>query len=229
MQFTIDSNTYNLKQYTKLTLGEFMTLLGNEPKMPESLKEIYKGELSLKSISDEEYNTVYLPYFIDYIAFATDAPKVELYNCKKEDIERLFSVCIESFNIDENVYYNPDVRSITHKGTTYYLPDRFMRQSKVIDFIDAAQFERIKEMQTGNNLNALRELLLLLLRKDWDKRTPITPKYIQVNIRKFDDLPMTDVLQVYFFLQRQNDIYETLSRIATDNQQQNKYAQESHN
>jgi len=146
-----------------------------------------------------------------------------------KNIERLFSVCIESFNIDENVYYNPDVRSITHKGTIYYLPDRFMRQSKVIDFIDAAQFERIKEMQTGNNLNALRELLLLLLRKDWDKRTPITPQYIQVNMRKFDDLPMTDVLQVYFFLQRQNDICETLSRIATDNQQQNKYAQESHN
>lgn len=223
--FTINDTPYEILTFSELTLGQFIQLLRQEPKMPQLLKDVYSGDVQLKDVTDEEYNTIFLPYFVDYVSFATECPKDVLYNVNKEEVERLYNICSSQYTLDAKTYYTPDKRQIEYKGKTYRLPERFMRKSKVIDFIDAAQFERFKEQKGGNALFALPELLHLLLREDWANRTPITPEYLEENATYWHDLSMIDVLQVYFFLQRRNDILESLTQTAIEKQRLNSLEQ----
>lgn len=223
--FTIDDNTYDILTFSELTLGQFMQLLQLEPKMPQLLKDVYSGEVQLKDITDQEYDTIFLPYFVEYVSFATECPTNVLYNVDKEKIEQLYNICVEAYKLDESIYYNPDIKQITYNGKEYALPVRFMRKSKVIDFIDVAQFERYKEKTEGNSLFALRQMLHFLLREDWSNREPITPEYLEANANYWDNMPMKDVLQVYFFLQKRNVTLEVLTQTVTTNQPQNKYVQ----
>lgn len=225
MTFTIDDKEYSIKQYSKMNLGEFLNLIEQEPKMPELLRDIYSQNIAIEDVTNVEYSTILLPYFVAYVAFATDAPKVELLHCEKQALEQLYNVCLQSFQFDSETFYNPEIRTIKYKGMTFSLPKRFMKKTRVIDFIDAAQFERFKEKQKGNELFALRELLLLLLRENWNERTVIDEEYIQDNLHFFDDMPMIDVLQVYFFLQKRNDTLEIVSQIATKNQRPTRLGQ----
>lgn len=192
--------------------------------LKRELKEIESRKLELISIiNDVLYTHKVLPYFSQVVSHFTKMPYSmimglgeysQLGAMQVKDLEGLYYTIIGALDIDKFEYDYVD--RFEFDGDVYYLPERFMENGTVIEFMESAQFQaKMKEVSNGN-VKSMIEVCAVLLKKKGEQYSSIV---YNRNRQKFQDLPMSVVANVAFFLQRRSAELERSFQIYTSSQQ----------
>jgi hypothetical protein len=206
-KFTINGEGFEFPTgWQDITLERYMLYLEHiETTMPEKLRDLQQStdknrKDALDAITELCYATEVMPFYARYFCFFTGVPmdmaqklKVELIEKMYQQIERNLARSLEA--VDK---VSP---TIEHKDELYYLPEKYMQKSTVIEFIETAQFEHYAREVEGNQFKALPKLLCVLLRPKGEvydsENNPAREKL-------FMSLTMDKVWSVCFFLLRLN-------------------------
>ena len=110
------------------------------------------------------------------------------------------AACLQPKEVDyKQLYY--------HDGVTYTLPDKLMRNSTLIEFAEAAQYESALKQATGGDANGLLKMCAVLLRPvaltEYARIHSIEPyseELFESNVKAFETLPLQVAYEVSFFL-----------------------------
>jgi hypothetical protein len=123
------------------------------------------------------------------------------------------------------VQMNPDNSEIDEnytgfaiKGAEYLLPKKHMEGSTVEEFADAAQFQENMTHLKGGNWRAMLDVMTVLCRPKGELYND-DEMFRQTRKNLFKTLPMTDVINVAFFLLRLNDTLKSNLAIYTAQQE----------
>ena len=101
------------------------------------------------------------------------------------------AACLQPDQIDyKQLYY--------HDGITYTLPDKLMRNSTLIEFAEAAQYESALKQTTRGDANGLLKMCAVLLRPVGI--TEYSEELFESNVKAFETLPLRVAYEVSFFL-----------------------------
>jgi len=101
------------------------------------------------------------------------------------------AACLQPKEVDyKQLYY--------HEGVTYTLPDKLMRNSTLIEFAEAAQYESALKQATGGDANGLLKMCAVLLRPLEIKE--YSEELFESNVKAFETLPLQVAYEVGFFL-----------------------------
>ena len=101
------------------------------------------------------------------------------------------AACLQPDQVDyKQLYY--------HDGVTYTLPDKLMRNSTLIEFAEAAQYESALKQATGGDANGLLKMCAVLLRPVGV--TEYSEELFESNVKAFETLPLQVAYEVGFFL-----------------------------
>ena len=112
-----------------------------------------------------------------------------------DELNYLFSKCTAACLKPEQVDYK---QLYLHEDVTYTLPDKLMRNSTLIEFAEAAQYESALKQATGGDANGLLKMCAVLLR-------PVgvaeySEELFESNVIAFQTLPLQVAYEVGFFL-----------------------------
>lgn len=85
-----------------------------------------------------------------------------------------------------------------HDGVTYTLPDKLMRNSTLIEFAEAAQYESALKQTQGGDATGLLKMCAVLLRPVGV--TEYSEEVFESNVKAFETLPLQVAYEVGFFL-----------------------------
>ena len=116
-------------------------------------------------------------------------------NLTVDELNYLFgkctAACLQPEQVDyKQLYYHDDV--------TYTLPDKLMRNSTLIEFAEAAQYESALKQATGGDANGLLKMCAVLLRPVGV--TEYSEELFESNVKAFETLPLQVAHEVSFFL-----------------------------
>lgn len=116
-------------------------------------------------------------------------------NLTVDELNYLFgkctAACLQPDQVDyKQLYY--------HDGVTYTSPDKLMRNSTLIEFAEAAQYESALKQTTGGDANGLLKMCAVLLRPVGV--TEYSEELFESNVIAFQTLPLQVAYEVGFFL-----------------------------
>lgn len=192
-----------------ITLERLLSFLKKiEPQMPECLKNIYdeeEEEARIKLIDklNEDDNLAILNYQLKYIHhFSNNVSFEDIQNIKVSQVRGLYDMIRRGLaNEPKNEYINV----IEHVGENWYLPEKHMKNSTFIEFVESAQYEKHfrKAANGGNAWHAMPKILCILLRKKGEAFT----MDVYQRERLFLKMTMDKVFNVAFFLTRLNETF----------------------
>lgn len=202
---TDDEKTFvTPKNWSDVEVSQYLKYsLNVKKKEPECLKQVHESEdiakayLALKGVEKIQC----LQYFCEYIACFTSA-NVSAF--KGVDTEL---IAVTYFTIYQALYtYDviEDFSCFRHKGKTWYLPKKHMYGASLIEFLEAAEFERVAGIEEGNGDFALLDVIAILCRPKgevYDQKLKDKRKEV------FRDLTMDKVWNISFFLLKLNLIF----------------------
>lgn len=97
-------------------------------------------------------------------------------------------------------------RTYLINGEVYELPERFMQNSTLIEFAEAAQFQENADRVNAGHAEALIDVISVILRKPGEL---YSEDVYNRNRKTFDGMSLDDALEVAFFLKTQSDTYVT--------------------
>ena len=164
--FKLNGVSYNIPSEIKaVTIGRYIKYLNTVFQLcPEILNEVctldegdtLKGNFDKLGAQDKK--TCY-EYFIKVVSFWTSAPETDLKKLDLNILELAFwgiEFLFGSFVPDSNF------TGFELKGIEYLLPAEHMKQSTLIEFAEAAQYEEnVKELKAGNNIAILDNMAIL--------------------------------------------------------------------
>lgn len=101
------------------------------------------------------------------------------------------AACLQPDQVDyKQLYY--------HDGVTYTLPDKLMRNSTLIEFAEAAQYESALKQATRGDANGLLKMCAVLLRPVGVEQ--YSEELFESNVKAFETLPLQVAYEVGFFL-----------------------------
>ena len=178
-----------------IALEELMTAKneGNEKEVEKAKQKLTQAYYSITNIA--MYKHIF-PYYARVISYFTkDLSEDEILGKDGGDgmnvgqLQQLFSVISDIFNnIDEPEYEH----IITVNGEHWYLPQKYMKESTVIEFAESSQFEQ--------NL----KVMCVIVRKDGEK---YSDKLLQQRESMFMKWNLKDCMKVSFFLHRLSEKY----------------------
>ena len=112
-----------------------------------------------------------------------------------DELNYLFGKCTAACLKPEQVDYK---QLYYHDGVTYTLPDKLMRNSTLIEFAEAAQYEAALKQATGGDANGLLKMCAVLLRPVGV--TEYSEELFESNVKAFETLPLQVAYEVGFFL-----------------------------
>ena len=101
------------------------------------------------------------------------------------------AACLQPDQVDYKQLYH-------HDGVTYTLPDKLMRNSTLIEFAEAAQYESALKQATGGDANGLLKICAVLLRPI--EVTEYSEELFESNVKAFQTLPLQVAYEIGFFL-----------------------------
>jgi len=112
-----------------------------------------------------------------------------------DELQYLFGKCTTACLQPKEVAYK---QLYLHDGVTYTLPDKLMRNSTLIEFAEAAQYESALKQTQGGDANGLLKMCAVLLR-------PVgvaeySDELFESNVKAFETLPLQVAYEVAFFL-----------------------------
>lgn len=185
---------------------EAQDALNNAVKESEKEKAQQEYEAAFAAIDDRVmYKKIY-PYFARVIAhFANGITESEIIGGKKHgdgmnvgQLEHLYQMIVNMLNSPEEPEYT---NVIMVDNEIWYLPQRYMQKSKLIEYAEASQFEaNLKELEHGN-WKALPKVMCVLVRKE----NEVYSEKLLKREEMFLDWTLENCLKVAFFLQRQSE------------------------
>lgn len=97
-------------------------------------------------------------------------------------------------------------RTYLIEGEVYELPERFMQNSTLIEFAEAAQFQENADRVNAGQAEALIDVISVILRKPGEL---YSEDVYHRNRKTFERMTLDDALEVAFFLKTQSDTYVT--------------------
>lgn len=112
-----------------------------------------------------------------------------------DELQYLFEKCTTACHQPKEVAYK---QLYYHDGITYTLPDKLMRNSTLIEFAEAAQYESALKQTQGGDATGLLKMCAVLLR-------PVgvaeySEELLESNVKAFQTLPLQVAYEVAFFL-----------------------------
>lgn len=98
------------------------------------------------------------------------------------------------------------------RGQTFFLPKRHMTESTVLEFIEAAQYQKVVEDLKNGVWESLPKVMAILCRR---KDEPYHSKLVEQRAAWFLDCNMQDCLNTVFFLMKQSVAYFKSSRTSS--------------
>lgn len=159
-------------------------------------------------IMDEVWEaTVKYPYMAKVVNYFTCIPLDACFGKVAESLELkyltfMFGKILNAISVPEELKYK---QIYDFNGTVYYLPDKLMAKSTLLEFAEAAQFDKARKAVENNDAQGLLHVIAVLLRK---KDEAYSEEVFQRNCIDFLKLPLQVAFEVGFFLMRLSENYQ---------------------
>ncbi len=165
-------------------------------------------------------------YFVSFVQYWLKMPDEWVSNLSEEQINFLYKLVNDCFLAFDYVQKT----SFTFKGENYYYPNEslnpfvnqkeYFKGNRVIDAVESLQFEMFAE-QLGKSKWKVLPNIIAVLCKHKDEELPLKSlareKWIAERSKLFEELPVSEALNVAFFLlRRKNTSLEDLNRCLVD-------------
>lgn len=215
-----------LKEITLKKYIDFLQLV--EPTKPECLKKIDQAkdedELQKAILEIDELVTARQihPYYIRVICYWSGNKDSDLQDLDVSSLVWLYQYIVKLLNdLPEPEYTNV----IEVNGEFWYLPERYMTNSTVIEYAESAQFQQNMKDLAGGDWLAMAKILCVLVRKKDEKYHSSLLK----REKMFLDWNLFDVWRVGFFLLKRNELLQLSFQAYTNAQALSKLRQELNN
>lgn len=159
-------------------------------------------------IMDEVWEAqVKYPYMAKVVNYFTGIPIDACYGKVAESLELkyltyMFSKILNAISVPEELKYK---QIYDFNGTLYYLPDKLMAKSTLLEFAEAAQFDKGRKAIENNDAQGLLHVIAVLLRK---KDEAYSDEVFQRNCLDFLQLPLQVGFEIGFFLTKLSESYQ---------------------
>ncbi len=215
-----------LKKITLKKYIDFLTLV--EHTKPDCLKKIdtAKDEDELKKAIAEIDDLITArqihPFYIRVICYWSGNKESDLQDLEVGSLVWLYQYLIKLLNdLPEPEYSNV----IEVDGELWYLPERYMTNSTVIEYAESAQFQQNMKDLAGGDWQAMAKILCVLVRKQGEKYHSSLLK----REKMFLDWSLADVWRVGFFLLKRSELLQLSFQAYTNAQALSKLRQELNN
>lgn len=160
-------------------------------------------------IMDEVWEAqVKYPYMAKVVNYFTGIPLDACYGKVAESLELkyltfMFTKILNAISVPEELKYK---QIYDFNGTLYYLPDKLMAKSTLLEFAEAAQFDKGRKAIENNDAQGLLHVIAVLLRK---KDEAYSDEVFQRNCIDFLKLPLQVGFEIGFFLTKLSENYTT--------------------
>lgn len=226
------------ESWADVTLSQFIHYLEKiEPHKPEKLTQMMSEEDPEKrqeiwaSLTDVEYSHKFLPFFALYVSHFTGMPYSMIMGTgehsgtpgmNRKQLDALWNLI--EFKSLGKYDYDPKFLSFEFEGVTYHLPQRYMENGSVIEFMESAQLQAQAQQLGNSNWSVMAKIVGILAR-------PKGEEYSETGMNQraqiFQNLPMNIVLNTAFFLLKLNMKLSSDSLIYMLSHQLSKLKQES--
>ena len=159
-------------------------------------------------IMDEVWEAqVKYPYMAKVVNYFTGIPLDACYGKVAESLELkyltfMFGKILNAISVPEELKYK---QIYDFNGTLYYLPDKLMAKSTLLEFAEAAQFDKGRKAIENNDAQGLLHVIAVLLRK---KDEAYSDEVFQRNCIDFLKLPLQVAFEIGFFLTKLSESYQ---------------------
>ena len=159
-------------------------------------------------IMDEVWEAqVKYPYMAKVVNYFTGVPLNACYGKVAESLELkyltfMFTKILNAISVPEELKYK---QIYDFNGTLYYLPDKLMAKSTLLEFAEAAQFDKGRKAIANNDAQGLLHVIAVLLRK---KDEAYSDEVFQRNCIDFLKLPLQVGFEIGFFLTKLSESYQ---------------------
>jgi hypothetical protein len=215
-----------LKEITLKKYIEFLQFV--EPTKPECLKKVDKAENKEereKAIAEIDSLVIARqihPYYIRVICYWSGNNENDLQDLDVASLVWLFQYINNLLNnLPEPEYTNV----IEVNGEFWYLPERYMTDSTVIEYAESAQFQQnMKDLAAGDWLAMAKILCVLVRKKDEKYHSSLLKRE-----KMFLDWNLSDVWRVGFFLLKRSELLQLSFQAYTNAQALSRLRQELNN
>lgn len=198
----IESTYTTPAAWSEIKLHQWIEFLPLIDKLPPILSSVFDAkdytEYTKLSLIDK---VACHNYMAEVISIFTGCSAAAIKTANVNQIELSF---FSIWAIINNYEYRDNVGVFEHKKRLWYLPQKNMHGSTLVEFAEAAQFEKIAQDVNNNSNYALLDVIAILAR----------PKYEVYSSRRlkerkaiFRDLSMDKVWDISFFLLKLNNIF----------------------
>lgn len=159
-----------------------------------------------KQMDDVWMAKVKYPYMAEVVHYFTKVPLPMLYGAVESSLnlkylQFLFDKIINAMTIADEVKY----KQIYHlNNKVYLLPDKLMSKATLLEFAEAAQFDKARQQTEDKQAEGLLRMMSVLLRENGE---PYTEEVFEKNMIDFLDIPLQIAYEVGFFLMQQSEKY----------------------
>lgn len=219
------------KKYLPLQLKDLLQLQEELAAIPETDKLDRKPvedkiALLFEEVNSPDFQEQLIYWYSRIVSFWTGLKYEVIIGEEGEaggmNLEQLKALALK---LQELVNTAPEVELtnvIEFKEELYYLPANFMKESTVIEYLEASQMYKLQEEFSSGQWSALAKVICILLRKKGEKYS----KDLLKREKYFLDIPMDKAYQVAFFFLNRIEKLKTVLTTYTQAQAVKKLEQE---
>jgi len=160
----------------------------------------------MEIMDDIWLSEVKYPFMADVVHYFTKIPLSACYGRVAESLELkylkfLFDKIMNAMTQPEELKYK-QIYEFNNK--IYILPDKLMAKSTLLEFAEAAQFDKSRKQIENNESEGLLRMVAVLLRENGEEYNEFI---FEKNMVDFLQLPLQVAYEVSFFLMRQSENY----------------------
>ena len=160
----------------------------------------------MEIMDDVWLSEVKYPFMADVVHYFTKIPLSACYGRVAESLELkylkfLFDKIMNAMTQPEKLKYK-QIYEFNNK--IYILPDKLMAKSTLLEFAEAAQFDKSRKQIENNESEGLLRMVAVLLRENGEEYNEFV---FEKNMVDFLQLPLQVAYEVSFFLMRQSENY----------------------
>ena len=177
------------------------------PSLLKTYNENVDKFLEKMEIMDDVWlSEVKYPFMADVVHYFTKIPLSACYGRVAESLELkylkfLFDKIMNAMTQPEKLKYK-QIYEFNNK--IYILPDKLMAKSTLLEFAEAAQFDKSRKQIENNESEGLLRMVAVLLRENGEEYNEFI---FEKNMVDFLKLPLQVAYEVSFFLMRQSENY----------------------
>lgn len=172
LDITINETNYTLNDdWGTISLKHFIIYMEEiDPEQPELLQELldrqYDKQEHFWKLASVQEQALVLPFIIKKLAHFSSVPIDVLEQCNKNHVFQLYWMLESGLSKFD---YNKKFHQFTLQRQVFYLPKKHMSDATVIEFIDAAQFQKQVEGLEAGQWECLPRVMCILCKKKGEK------------------------------------------------------------